>query len=138
MLTFRNINQTPDMPVEDWGFEGVFTAIERGGLLHLRRITDSILADPFGEVAESVLEIAPLLTRPAADALARIVREARGGVAATVARRVRLALRISGLSYRQAAERLGASASQLSNYATGKVTPSAAMLLRIEALAACA
>ena len=135
MLKFRNIDATPDQPVARWGFEGVLTAMERGGLAHLRRITDAVLADPFGDVADSVLVAAGLLSRPSAAALARIVHEARGGVSATVARRVRSALVRSGLTYRQAAAELGTSASRLSSYATGATMPSAGALLRIEALA---
>ena len=36
---FRNIEATPDDPVETWGVEGVATAIERGSLPHWATIT---------------------------------------------------------------------------------------------------
>ncbi len=51
-----------------------------------------------------------------------------------VAERVRQAVRRSGLSKARFAEQVGTSASRLSTYLNGKVTPSAAMLLRIERL----
>jgi len=31
-LRFRNLDVSPEEPVEDWPFEGVVTAIERGAL----------------------------------------------------------------------------------------------------------
>ena len=134
-LRFRNIDVTPEDPVEEWGFEGILTAMERGGLVHLRRIARAVRRDPTGEVADSVLIASQLLERPTAAVLARLVEEARGGSPATVARRVREALALSGLTYREAAQKLGTSASRLSTYATGKTTPSAEMFLRIESLA---
>ena len=45
------------------------------------------------------------------------------------------AIERSGLTAAQFAEVAGTSASRLSTYATGRVTPSAAMLVRIERLA---
>ena len=32
MLKFRNIDVAPDAPVEEWGFEGMLCALERGDL----------------------------------------------------------------------------------------------------------
>lgn len=49
-----------------------------------------------------------------------------------VAREIRRLVAISGLSQREFAARVGTSASRLSTYANGKVTPSAAMMLRIQ------
>jgi ribosome-binding protein aMBF1 (putative translation factor) len=49
-----------------------------------------------------------------------------------VAERVRAAIEKSQLPARDFADRIGTSASRLSTYATGKVIPSAAMLMRIE------
>jgi len=49
-----------------------------------------------------------------------------------VATRVRDAVKRSGLTKARFAEHVGTSASRLSTYLSGKVTPSAAMLLRIE------
>ncbi|MEZ5382628.1 MAG: helix-turn-helix transcriptional regulator [Microthrixaceae bacterium] len=49
-----------------------------------------------------------------------------------VADRVRAAIGASGLTAAQFAELVGTSGSRLSTYVSGKVTPSAAMLVRIE------
>ena len=51
---------------------------------------------------------------------------------AEVADRVRKAITHSGLTSAQFANEVGTSASRLSTYATGSVTPSASMLIRIE------
>lgn len=50
-LKFRNLNVTPDDPVEQWGVEGVLTAIDRGSLRHWKRILAAVEADPHGPVA---------------------------------------------------------------------------------------
>lgn len=52
-----------------------------------------------------------------------------------MAQRVRDAVTASGMSAAAFAAEVGTSASRLSTYATGRVTPSAAMLLRIERIA---
>jgi ribosome-binding protein aMBF1 (putative translation factor) len=49
-----------------------------------------------------------------------------------VAARIRAAVDRSGLTDAQFAERIGTSASRLSTYLSAKVTPSAALLVRIE------
>lgn len=133
-LAFRNLNATPDDPVEHWGVEGILTAIERGGLVHLRRIVKAIQDDPQGDVAEELLEAVQLTDHPLAHRLEVILQEARGGEDAQVQRRIRDAIGISGLSLREFADRAGTSASRLSTYASGKVRPSAATFLRLEHL----
>lgn len=50
-LKFRNLNVTPDDPVEQWGVEGILTAIDRGSLQHWKRILSAVEADPHGPVA---------------------------------------------------------------------------------------
>jgi hypothetical protein len=44
-LAFRNIDVSPDDPVELWPTESVLTAMERGGLGHWR-LTAAINEDP--------------------------------------------------------------------------------------------
>jgi hypothetical protein len=44
-LAFRNIDVSPDDPVELWPTEAVLTAMERGGLGHWR-LTAAINEDP--------------------------------------------------------------------------------------------
>ena len=38
MLTFRNINATPDDPVEKWGCEGMLCALERGDIADWQKL----------------------------------------------------------------------------------------------------
>jgi hypothetical protein len=35
---FRNVNVSPDAPVEDWGFEGMLCALERGDLADWQKL----------------------------------------------------------------------------------------------------
>lgn len=51
MTGFRNIRATPDDSVEDWGFEGLLAAIERGGMKLWDRIADELSRRPYGTVA---------------------------------------------------------------------------------------
>src|SRR5712692_10142731 len=55
-LKFRNITASPEDPVEIWPFEGVLAAVERGTLPDWRRLARAIQADPWGPVAQQVLE----------------------------------------------------------------------------------
>ena len=45
-LRFRNLDVSPEEPVEDWPFEGVVTAIERGALPDWQRLAAAIKAEP--------------------------------------------------------------------------------------------
>ena len=55
-LKFRNITASVDDPVETWPFEGILTAVERGTLPDWRRLAAAIRDDPWGPVAQQVLE----------------------------------------------------------------------------------
>ena len=55
-LRFRNIDASPDDPVETWPFEGILAAVERGTLPDWRRLATAIRTDPWGPVARQVLE----------------------------------------------------------------------------------
>lgn len=37
-MTFRNIDVSPDAPVEEWGFEGMLCALERGDVADWQRL----------------------------------------------------------------------------------------------------
>ena len=50
-LKFRNIDASPDDPVETWPFEGILAAVERGTLPDWARLASAIRADPWGPVA---------------------------------------------------------------------------------------
>lgn len=55
-LKFRNLNVTPDDPVEQWGVEGLLTAIDRGSLKHWHRIIAAVTADPDGHVTKDLAQ----------------------------------------------------------------------------------
>jgi hypothetical protein len=62
-LKFRNVDASPDDPVETWPFEGILAAVERGTLPDWDGLATAIRADPWGPVAQQVLE-AVRLSRP--------------------------------------------------------------------------
>jgi transcriptional regulator with XRE-family HTH domain len=140
-LAFRNIEATPDDPVEQWGVEGIETAIERGSLRHWRRIAAAVLSDPWGKVAREVEETLAF-SRPygVSDLMERVVKLARTraseGERHVVADEIRTLIASSGLSRREFAERIGTSASRLSTYESGKVVPSATIMVRMRRVSA--
>ncbi|WP_166354462.1 helix-turn-helix domain-containing protein [Phytoactinopolyspora limicola] len=135
-LKFRNLNVSPDDPVEMWGVEGILAAIDRGDLTDWRRIAGRVVKDPHGEVAQDLAEALDMAESQSSAAVLRLVLDrARETPKERVARKIREAIAYSGLSQTQFAERLGTSASRLSTYASGKVVPSAAILEQIEDIA---
>jgi DNA-binding transcriptional regulator YiaG len=139
-LKFRNVDASPDDPVETWPFEGILAAIERGTLPDWRRLATAIRADPWGPVAQQVLE-AIRLSRPygTAELLEGVVARARelavDSERADVASEVRDLVGRSGLSRQDFAARIGTSRSRLSTYMSGKVVPSAALMVRMRRIA---
>jgi DNA-binding transcriptional regulator YiaG len=139
-LAFRNLAITPDAPVSEWPTEAVQTALERGDLADWHRIVAEIGADPWGKTARQVEEVLSH-SRPygLADAIETALSRARERAEATeraaVAAGIREAVQRSGLSRAEFASRIGTSASRLSTYASGKVTPSATLMLRIHRVA---
>lgn len=138
-LQFRNVDASPSDPVTTWPYEALVTAIERGLVPDWQPLFAEIKTRPWGPVAreiEQYLSYAPPSGTTTLFALA--VERARHRMEererADVAVRVRDAITHSGLTRAAFAELIGTSTSRLSTYATGSVTPSAAMLLRIEAL----
>ncbi|HLX49645.1 MAG TPA: hypothetical protein VKS82_15055 [Streptosporangiaceae bacterium] len=139
-LAFRNLNITPDTPVWQWPTEAVQTALERGDLADWHRIVAEIRAAPWGRTARQVEEVLSH-SRPygIADAMETVVSRAReraeASERAAVAADIREAVRRSGLSQAEFASWIGTSASRLSTYASGKVTPPATLMLRIRQVA---
>lgn len=135
-LAFRNLTITPEAPVSQWPTEAVRTALERGDLADWRRIVAAMKADPWGKTARQVEEVLSH-TRPYGlaeamqTALSRAREQAETRERAAVAAEIREAVNRSGLSQADFASRIGTSASRLSTYTSGKVTPSAALMLRI-------
>jgi DNA-binding transcriptional regulator YiaG len=135
-LRFRNVDASPDDPVETWPFEGILAAVERGTLPDWDRLAAAIRADPWGPVAQQVLEAIRLshpygTTELLEAVVARARRLAIDSERDTVASEVRDLVGRSGLSKQDFADRIGTSRSRLSTYMSGKVVPSAALMVRM-------
>jgi DNA-binding transcriptional regulator YiaG len=135
-LAFRNLTITPDAPVSEWPTEAVQAALERGDLADWHRIVAEVGADPWGRTARQVEEVLsysrPYGVAEAMDAaLSRARQRAEASERAAVADEIREAIKCSGLSRAEFASQVGTSASRLSTYVSGKVTPSATLMLRI-------
>jgi hypothetical protein len=134
---FRNVDALPSDDVATWPFEALVTVIERGLVPDWQPVFTEIRARPWGEVARKIEQAAVIADDRAAGRLFTMAVERARADADTVERgevatRVRRAIARSGLTAADFAAEIGTSASRLSTYATGKVTPSAAMLVRIE------
>lgn len=138
---FRNVVGSVDDPVEQWPYEALVSTIERGTLKDWRPILTAISRSPWGVVArqvedflsyESPYGVGPLLRRR----IERARREAGERERQTAAARVRAMVEASGLSREEFAREIGTSPSRLSTYCTGRVSPSAALFVRMENVSA--
>jgi DNA-binding transcriptional regulator YiaG len=139
-LAFRNLTITPDAPVSEWPTEAVQTALERGDLADWHRIVVALQADPWGKTARQVEEVLSYsrpygIAEAIEAALARARQRTEASERAAVASEIREAVERSGMSQAEFASRIGTSASRLSTYASGKVTPSAMLMVRIRRVA---
>jgi hypothetical protein len=139
-VLFRNVDVPEGAPIDQWPYEALVTAIERGGIGDWARLTSRVRQDPWGPVARQVelylsyaqpWGVGPLLRRALDSARA----EAEAGDRAAVAEEVRALVARSGLSPAEFASRVGTSRSRLSTYRSGRVTPSAALLVRMRRVA---
>lgn len=139
-LQFRNVDVSPDDPVSSWPNEAIQTALERGGLSDWRRLAAEVRAEPWGPVARRIEEVLGY-SRPygIAEGMERVIARARARAEAAerhqVAQEVKSLIDGSGLTRAVFASRIGTSTSRLSTYSTGRVTPSAALLLRMRRVA---
>jgi DNA-binding transcriptional regulator YiaG len=139
-LAFRNLTISPSEPVSRWPTEAVQTALERGDLGDWHRVAAEIRRDPWGRTARQVEEILTH-SRPygVAEIMETVLSRARQLAEAdermAIAAQIREAIERSGLSQAEFASRIGTSASRLSTYAAGKVTPSATLMFRINRIA---
>ena len=135
-LRFRNVDASPEDPVDTWPFEGILAAVDRGTLPDWRRLAAAIVAEPWGQVAHQVSE-AVRLSRPygTSTLLESVIKNARRAAAEAerlqVATEIRSLVERSGLSSQDFARHIGTSPSRLSTYMSGKVTPSAALMIRM-------
>lgn len=142
-LRFRNLDIDPSAPVAQWGVEGLLAAIDRGSLPDWRRIVSAINAHPWGPLASDLTTAIGLAEdRGVAVTLHRAIGHARQRAEShareEVSRRLAALIAESGFSAAEFAARLGTSASRLSTYLSGKVMPSAALLVRAEGVRAAA
>lgn len=134
---FRNVEGSPALPLEQWPYEALVAAIERGTIGDWLPLIRAIAQSPWGTVARRIEEylgyaqpygVGPLLSR----AIARARANAEAHEREVVAARVRSLIDQSGLSTEQFARAIGTSRSRLSTYASGKVVPAATLLVRME------
>lgn len=140
-VQFRNVDASPTDDVQTWPYEALVTVIDRGLVQDWRPIFVELRRSPWGRVARRVEQylsyrhpdgVGTLFSL----AIERARADADQAERAEVAARVRSAVARSGLTQQEFARLVGTSASRLSTYLNGKVTPSAAMLVRIERAAA--
>jgi DNA-binding transcriptional regulator YiaG len=140
ILRFRNLDLSPDAPVEVWGFEGLLAAVDRGDIQDWRAITEAVARDPYGPLAEVLAEVLDVAEdfgavgalRAALDTLRdRQIDADRAAVAVELSELVER----SGLDQGTFARRIGTSRTRLNTYLTGRTMPSALVMLRARRLA---
>lgn len=138
-VAFRNVDVPDGAPPSQWPFEALVTVIERGSISDWAVLTREIRSDPWGPTARQIEDyftyerpagVTALLERVIASARDRAEKSERAEAAAEVDALIRR----SGRSANEFAECIGTSASRLSTYRSGKVTPSAALLVRMRRL----
>lgn len=140
-VNFRNVDASPADDVRSWPYEALVAVIDRGLVADWKPVLADIRRSPWGSVARRVERYLSYRERDGIGVLFALAIEdartrAEAADRAEVAARVRAAVERSGLTNAQFAELVGTSASRLSTYVSGKVTPSAALLLRMERAAA--
>lgn len=136
-VVFRNVEASPDDDVRTWPYEALVTVIDRGLVPDWQPVFAEIRRSPWGPVARRVERYLSYREPDGvgtlfALAIERARSDADRAARAEVAARVRAAVDRSGLTNAEFAELVGTSGSRLSTYLSGKVTPSAALLVRIE------
>jgi len=135
-VAFRNVDVDLTTPIDQWPYEAIVTIIERGEVSDWALLTSAIAREPWGGVARQVEDyldyaepygVGPLLRRAIAAARERAGQHERD----TVAREVALLVEASGLTMTELAARIGTSRSRLSTYRSGRVMPSAGMMVRL-------
>jgi hypothetical protein len=136
-VRIRNVDASPDDDVRTWPYEALVTVVDRGLVADWRPVFAEIRRSPWGRVARRIERHLTYREPDGAGALfALAIERARVDSERAdrerVAARVRAAVDRSGLTKAEFAALVGTSAPRLSTYLNARVTPSAAMLLRIE------
>ncbi len=138
-VSFRNVDADPDDDVCSWPYEALVTVIDRGLVQDWQPVFAELRRAPWGPLARRVERYLSYREPDGVSALFRLaVDEARRNSEVVereeAADRIRTAVTRSGLTAAEFAAMVGTSASRLSTYINGSVTPSAAMLVRIETI----
>jgi predicted XRE-type DNA-binding protein len=141
VLKFRNLNFNPSAPVEEWPFEAISTAVERGTLPDWRRLASAVRRDPWGPLARQVEEVlamgGPYGIVELFEGVIEAAREdTKAKERSEVANEVAGLVERSGLSLREFAKYIGTSAPRLSTYMNGTVTPSSTLMNRMRRVGA--
>lgn len=136
-VVFRNVEASPTDDVRTWPYEALVITIDRGLVADWKPIFDEVRRSPWGDVARRVERYLSYREPDGVSVLFQLAidrarAEMESSNRAEVAARVRDAVARSGLTQAAFAELVGTSASRLSTYLSGRVMPSAAMLVRIE------
>jgi hypothetical protein len=137
VVGFRNVQASPDDDVRTWPYEALVEVVDRGLVADWQPVLAEIRHWPWGPVARRVERYLAYREPDGVGtlfglAIDRARRDADRFDRECVAERVGDAVERSGLTRAEFAELVGTSPSRLSTYLSGKVTPSAAMLLRME------
>ena len=132
----RNVDIEPGTAPGEWPAEAVQTVIERGSLSEWRTLAAEIRRSPWGRVARVVEGITSWAEHPGLDEVfVAIITDARQSVVANGrnawAKYVRQLRADTGLSMREFAALAGTSASRLSDYENGRVSPTTDALARL-------
>jgi hypothetical protein len=136
-IAFRNVDVEPGSSPDEWPFEAVLAALERGALSDWRVLAAAVRDQPWGPCAQAIDAIVSWGELGAVGTLfAETLRRARVDFDRTTAERygawIRNVRRSLGMSLREFAPRIGTSASRLSSYEQGAVAPGVAILGRVE------
>ncbi len=139
-LRFRNVDAETTDAIETWPYEALLTVLNRGLVPDWQPLFEEIRRAPWGRVArriERCLGYRDLdgVSKLFALAIERARKTVESADQSAVADRVRAAVKATGMTQAEFAAAVGTSASRLSTYINAQVTPSAAMLIRIERLA---
>lgn len=137
VLRFRNVDADPADDVRTWPYEALVAAMDRGLVPDWRPVFAEIRRSPWGRVARRIERYLGYrdpdgVSTLFALAVERAREDAESADRAEVVARIRAAVERAGVTKAQFAASIGTSASRLSTYLSGSVTPSAALLMRIE------
>lgn len=131
-VAFRNIGATASDPVEQWGVEGLLTALERGGAREWALMARTVRRAPRGPVAVELSEALAIADAPGAVALlSSVLADAQDPDRAATVRRLRRAWRASGMTQAELAQAAGTSRPRLTSYLSGAQQPTSDVAERI-------